>query len=501
MSFFLKIVSDSSRKKRNTDEVPEIYIDKILNPEKVTQYRRDVNRTKQAIKEIYKRLNLDKSYKSIFELMWYSQLPCFDVANITTRGNEELALIKQCMWKGRRISCPSIFSMQPTDRGMCCSFNKEKAEKIFKNSPYQQQIINLTHQDKRKSFENSTVPDWFDPTPEAGRSKGLTIVLDGHSDLISASSIPDFTHGFEAIVDGKGVYPLTSREHILIRPGHLTEVGIGALKITPDPNIKSVDPLKRNCYFSDEYPPNQPLRAHQKYSQLSCTLECRMRQALMDMGEDEKCTPWYLPPVDPDARLCSPFEAIKFNHAIDTMAANVCEFCLPDCDVTQYSTSVSAAPFRPCDFRNIGLSPACNLSRSEGGEESGFGMVSPPMWGASVIEEYRGKENIVPHYINERQMDNRRKYAKTVKQRDSAVFPVTNDMDETYDAYEKDIAIVSFYFKEPAVLEFSREARMTQTGFIAQVGGLMGLCLGFSFLSLIELIYWTTYRMARNFRN
>ena len=218
---------------------------------------------------MYKKLNLDKSYRSIFELLWYSQLPCFDVANITTKGNEEHALIKQCMWKGRRISCSSIFSMQPTDRGMCCSFNKEKAEEMFKNSPYQQQISDLTDQDKRQSFENSTLPDWFDPTPEAGRTKGLTIVLDGHGDLLSASSIPDYTQGFEAIVDGKGVYPLTSREHILIRPGHLTEVGIGALKITPNPNIQSVNPMSRNCYFSHEHPPDQPLRAHRKYSQLS----------------------------------------------------------------------------------------------------------------------------------------------------------------------------------------------------------------------------------------
>ena len=26
----------------------------------------------------------------------------------------------------------------------------------------------------------------------------------------------------------------------------------------------------------------------------------------------------------------------------------------------------------------------------------------------------------------------------------------------------------------------------------------MGLCLGFSFLSLIEMVYWFTYRMVRN---
>ena len=33
-----------------------------------------------------------------------------------------------------------------------------------------------------------------------------------------------------------------------------------------------------------------------------------------------------------------------------------------------------------------------------------------------------------------------------------------------------------------------------------QFGGLMGLCLGFSFLSFVEVVYWLTYRAARNIR-
>ena len=31
----------------------------------------------------------------------------------------------------------------------------------------------------------------FDPLPEAGRAKGLSLMLDAHSDLIAASSVPD----------------------------------------------------------------------------------------------------------------------------------------------------------------------------------------------------------------------------------------------------------------------------------------------------------------------
>ena len=32
----------------------------------------------------------------------------------------------------------------------------------------------------------------FDPVPEAGKSKGLVLVLDAHSDLVTSSSIPDY---------------------------------------------------------------------------------------------------------------------------------------------------------------------------------------------------------------------------------------------------------------------------------------------------------------------
>ena len=32
---------------------------------------------------------MDKSYPSLFELLWYSQLPCFDVVNITTTNEDD----------------------------------------------------------------------------------------------------------------------------------------------------------------------------------------------------------------------------------------------------------------------------------------------------------------------------------------------------------------------------------------------------------------------------
>ena len=46
------------------------------------------------------------------------------------------------------------------------------------------------------------------------------------------------------------------------------KVALTAVKVTPNKNIKAIHPLKRNCYFVDEHPLNQPLKAYNKYSQV-----------------------------------------------------------------------------------------------------------------------------------------------------------------------------------------------------------------------------------------
>ena len=78
------------------------------------------------------------------------------------------------------------------------------------------------------------------------------------------------------------------------------------------------------------------------------------------------------------------------------------------------------------------------------------------------------------------------------------IFTTSFKDDEQYDAYEKDIAAVTFFFESNTVFEFERRSRMTAIDFVSQVGGLLGLCMGFSLVSLVELVYWFTIRMARN---
>ena len=38
---------------------------------------------------------------------------------------------------------------------------------------------------------------------------------------------------------------------------------------------------------------------------------------------------------------------------------------------------------------------------------------------------------------------------------------------------------------------------LSWVGFLAQAGGLIGACLGFSFISLVEIVYWFIIRFCR----
>jgi hypothetical protein len=64
----------------------------------------------------------------------------------------------------------------------------------------------------------------FQTKPEAGRSKGLTLMLDAHSDLVASNSIPDDFQGFTAVVSSRSQYPVTSGKSVLIRPGHSVSI-------------------------------------------------------------------------------------------------------------------------------------------------------------------------------------------------------------------------------------------------------------------------------------
>ena len=93
-----------------------------------------------------------------------------------------------------------------------------------------------------------------------------------------------------------------------------------------------------------------------------------------------------------------------------------------------------------------------------------------------------------------------------------------DERDKWYNAFEEDIAVANFFFTKPTAigemtgwmmifmssqfcLEYRKTENMRFIDLISQLGGLFGLCLGFSFISFIEIFYWISIRLCRNIVN
>jgi hypothetical protein len=56
------------------------------------------------IKDVYNNMDLEKSYSALFEMLWYSQMPCYDVKDVTSKKNNEFGksdlLVHIIKWNG-----------------------------------------------------------------------------------------------------------------------------------------------------------------------------------------------------------------------------------------------------------------------------------------------------------------------------------------------------------------------------------------------------------------
>ena len=154
---------------------------------------------------------------------------------------------------------------------------------------------------------------------------------------------------------------------------------------------------------------------------------------------------------------------------------------------------MSKAKFRRCDQRNLNYSPLCSLSPK----------FSPPPWQKSVLDIYKRQQEVnragaVPSYVEALDRVEREYYPSlAARQREIMESFTGPGYEQTYNAYEGDIAVLYVYFGQPTTTEYIRVVSLSWVGFLAQAGGLIGACLGFSFISLVEVIYWFIIRFCR----
>ena len=63
-------------------------------------------------------------------------------------------------------------------------------------------------------------------------------------------------------------------------------------------------------------------------------------------------------------------------------------------------------------------------------------------------------------------------------------------VNELHEYGKQNLALVHVMIQSPYVTKIKRDVAMTLTTYIANAGGLLGLCIGFSFISAIEIFFW-----------
>ena len=174
---------------------------------------------------------MKKAYMALFEILWYSKLPCFDIQNITSMEKDETSILKKCYWKDEQVKCSAIFTTHPTDRGMCCIFNHKAADSQYHESRYTKALKKMQEQDKSLAIEGQSVQTSVNMLPSAGEEKGLTLILDAHKDLLTSGTVTDNFNGFVTTVTSKNEYPMMKRHSLMIKPGHVNKIAISAINV------------------------------------------------------------------------------------------------------------------------------------------------------------------------------------------------------------------------------------------------------------------------------
>ena len=268
-------------------------------------------------------------------------------------------------------------------------------------------------------------------------------------------------------------------------PGHFNQIVLSAVEIDASEEIRDIPPSSRNCLFPDE---TSQLRLHKIYTQTNCVLECRITAAQKVVKESfnstEVCTPWYLP--FNEGTFCDPWQGKLFEETMSNGPESLecLKQCLPDCRRTAYDPKVMTQKITRCDDSNLGLTGLCNLMNLTE-------LPKPHIFGQQVLDEFQIHLKKDPPYL--------KSIHSNVRTKSDFYFGGTFHLiNRTYDAFEKDIAIVQVYFDTPTAIKFLTEPRQSWIDYISSVGGLLGLCIGLNIVTLIE-IAWLLMRIGNSF--
>nr|XP_036677039.1 pickpocket protein 28 [Drosophila suzukii] len=367
-------------------------------------------------------------------------------------------MLLYCSFGSRAEECSLLFTSILTDDGLCCNFNALDPSYLIRNysddvrwEPAQPnsryEPIDWTPE---KGYARK-LPEFYYPRTSGGTGirMGLTVVL--NASIAEYYCTKSMSVGFKVLVHNPAELPKVSNYGFVVTAGREARIPIEPVYEDALPTIRSIKKSVRRCLFSDE----NDLAYYRTYSRKNCELECEAKLLLRECS----CVLYYLPRIDPLARVCGPNDnqcTDRVQTEIESSLTNLsCESCWPGCFELTYKATLSTA--------SIVSDP-----RFQAGENLPDYIFHGPYSNASEI-------SILHFYY----MSNI--FRSTTK---SEMFGFTEFLLIYINRVNS-----NHVRRHEGILGIDQPQR-----FKANTGGLLGLFMGFSIFSVIEIFFYITVR-------
>lgn len=401
--------------------------------------------------EYYKILELCNNKEDIPGEAFEQNTASYDWQNYTdfiesTSQSCEAMLLK-CTFGGEVIRCSDIFQPIVTDEGFCCVFNTVAAKFMFTRTAITR-MNNTIHEDlvpvdwsTERGYPPNIPPNHY-PQPGAGpgQSLGMNIVLDADVDDYFCSSTN--VAGFKLLLHNPTETPLLKELGLFLPPGQESKFRISAEKIDASPEIRNIKQSRRRCLFNDE----GKLLYFRTYSKRNCEMECEAARYIRYCN----CIKHYMPRIYRNVSLCN-LQDVKCIANIGSASETAnqektcAESCLPGCFDLTFIPVAFPIPFSTNYFD-----------------------VSDKFLN-KFRKEYAVKNMAIFHF-----------YYKENS--------YWSNIQSQYIGMTEFLCKIFHFMVLESVFHF-------HPFFIANIGGLMGLFIGFSFISCAEVFYFATVRV------
>ena len=394
-----------------------------------------------------------------------------------------------------------------TDRGQCSII---KPQLIF-NSDYD----NLTYAQKVFGSNKVSYTRQFQAGVKVGKVNGLKLLLDAQT--FDYTMNEQVSEGFKISANYHLDQPLMSLTEMDISPGFETQIAVTpVLYSTSYAAQNRFTPEERGCYFDHEISLTYLPKKWYRYSINNCLFEAAYEKVL----ELCHCTPFFHTlafkkvPI-----LCNGYSLLCMNQIMDQIGEYTdVEFkdgnngqkrtakCLEACEDQQNQVTVTTSrlPNRQTmlkwpEFCNVveKLLKSCDNSWKRSGIDRNY----PDL--CLLLQSKFNEMTLAPFNAENKKvcMDilsnfNILELTKDFQQENvSSVSSQEPLLSGLFKYARENLAIVNIYIKPPVVTKILKDEKIPVIQFVANCGGILGLCMGCSLVTGFEVLYFVVHSL------